>query len=640
MSDDKRRAGSGVSRSIAYVPSFLSEAMLADLESAIQLDLQSLQLAGTIAKVGVADRKQVEASADLDRRIYSLSYLQKTIFSKYVILSKDGATQRRDDAIDKWLLMEQRNAKANHRILALPAVICGMETEKILEKAAQFVSNVIGQTPPPDILFGNFSGGASTSQKRGPGAIAAKFEAKADVTDDAWLAFQATLETSEAWLLNGWKGSASPRRVPGNVLFTVPKNSKIDRVAAKEPDLNMFAQKGIGNFFRSRLLKFGVDLNDQTVNQRLAEEGSRSHIYATVDLSSASDTICTSIVCRLLAPDWFVLLDRCRSKHTVVRDNLHELNMFSSMGNGFTFELESLIFWALMRSVAFLKGVKGRINVYGDDIIVPVKLFPMLSRLFSYFGFILNREKSFGKGDFRESCGKHFYKGCDVTPFFIRSPITDQSRVIHCLNQLTSWLQRNTNDCDGYAEAGIPREAVDFPHLNRFWETYSKSVDRRFRGGGADWINTTQVLVSNDTPKCVLRNVIKEVKLHDDGAYLHWLRVRHDRVDDQARELNDLYLLFNEIVKDDEKQSSGEVQELLHIIGVKLAKFQELMGQSDIRLPVVRLYEASLWTVIGDRKISLELSEPLCTSIDAYTLDSAWVVRPYRDVLFAEDPRK
>lgn len=647
MTDSRRKAGSGDTRPIAFVPSSLNEVMLADLETAISFDLKSLQLAGLLGNVKVSSRCHALASADLDRRLYALAYLKSNVFSKYTVLSKEGASQRRDAAIDKWLLMEHRNAKSNHRILALPAFICGMQTEEILDQASRFIEQVIGKTPPEGVLFGTFSNGASTSQKRGPGAIASKFEAKADVTDEAWLEFQAELEASETWLTVGWKGSANPRRVKGNVMFTVPKNSKIDRVAAKEPDLNMFAQKGIGNFFRSRLLKHGVDLNDQTVNQRLAEEGSRENIYATVDLSSASDTICTTLVCRLLAPDWFVLLDRCRSKHTVVRDSVHELNMFSSMGNGFTFELESMIFWALMRSVAYLKGVRGRINVYGDDIIVPVKMFPMLSRLFSYFGFILNRDKSFGAGPFRESCGKHFYNGCDVTPFFVRQPVTDQSRVIHILNQLTSWLMRNTNDHEGYAVAGIPREAVDFPHLNMWWEKYSTYVDRRFRGGGVDWINTTQVLVSNDHPRSVLRNVVKEVDLPDDGAYLHWLRLRHNPLDEHVRELNAICSALNRARM---LASDTPTKEHLHALEAAEVEYAVRLNRlptdvailvlSDVSFPLQRVYEPSVWKAEGAFFQHLTLSESLQTSTDAYTLESEWVVRPYRDVVYAEDPRK
>ncbi len=583
---------------IGHVSPRLNETLLSDLSEAINLDLFVLNTVKDAERGNSSEQRMLA----LGRRIYALEYLKSQLFSKYVILSKDGASLRRDKAIEKWLVMESRNNKTNKRLLAVPAEVCGMSTDKILSVASEFIRRVIGEQPPKDVLFGTFSGGASTSQRRGPGAVAAKFGDKADVTPPAWEIFKQTLEESETWLETGWKGDASPRQVPGNILFTVPKNSKIDRVAAKEPDLNMFAQKGIGNYFRAQLRHNGVDLNDQTINQRLAEEGSRERIYATVDLSSASDSVSTSIVRRLLAPEWFDILDRVRSRTTLVNGVEHELDMFSSMGNGFTFELESLIFWGLMKAVAYLKGIRGRINVYGDDIVVPVKMFPMLDRLFNFFGFILNRDKSFGKGDFRESCGKHFYKGCDVTPFFIRQPILHQSQLILALNNLTSWLQRNSIDADrdvGFGADGCLGDGYipDFPFLNKWWEQGRESVDRRFRGGSADWISTNQVLVSSDKPKSVLRNATREVALPDDGAYLHWLRIRHESL----------------FWPDDGK-----------FIG-----------------PFIRVCERpSIWDAKGAMIKHLTLREPLITSQEVFTLESEWVVRPYRDVMYGLDLRK
>jgi hypothetical protein len=605
--NDRTRHPKDRNSDLGAVSSRLNEEMLADLESAINSDILSLQLAGNAAYRGltavVATRLSWIGSVDLERRLYSLSYLRDEVFSKYVTLSKEGAQSRREAAIKKWLLMESRNEKSNRRVLALPASICGMDTETILDKASEVVQSIIGHQPPEDILFGTFSGGASTSQKRGPGNIAAKFEAKADVTDDAWLEFSRYIEESDTWKSVGWHGEVNPRRVPGNVLFTVPKNSKIDRVAAKEPDLNMFAQKGIGNFIRNQLRKHGVDLNDQSVNQKLAREGSRTNFYATIDLSSASDTVCTSLVCRLLSPGWFVLLDRCRSRKTDVDRVQHELNMFSSMGNGFTFELESLIFYALMRSVAYLKRVRGRINVYGDDIIIPAPMFPMMHHVFSYFGFILNSEKSYGKGPFRESCGGHYYKGCDVTPFYVRRPIDHLSRVIHLLNNLTSWLERNDSDAsEAYEAAGIPESAVNFPHLNQFWLRYSRLVDRQFRGGGRDWLHSINVLVSSDRPKSILKEVTKEVRVNDDGAYLYWLRIRNEPSRPQVS------------VDEDSDISTSRSSEI------------PLLG-------------SGIWKRVGLTS-DLVLSEALVTSRDVITLESEWVVRPYRDVAISVDPRK
>lgn len=82
--------------------------------------------------------------------------------------------------------------------------------------------------------------------------------------------------------------SAEIKAVRGNAHFTVPKNYKIERCAAKEPLWNSYAQLGVGSFIASRLKRFGVDLHDQTRNQALARDAYNWNL-ATLDLSSASD---------------------------------------------------------------------------------------------------------------------------------------------------------------------------------------------------------------------------------------------------------------------------------------------------------------------------------------------------------------
>jgi hypothetical protein len=118
------------------------------------------------------------------------------------------------------------------------------------------------------------------------------------------------------------------------VLFTVPKSSEIDRVACKEPEVNMFMQRSVGAHIRRRLRRVGVDLNDQTVNQHLAKIAVDQGL-ATIDLSAASDSITEQLVVNWLPPEWFLLLNRLRVHNVDVDGTLHPLQMFSSMGNGF-----------------------------------------------------------------------------------------------------------------------------------------------------------------------------------------------------------------------------------------------------------------------------------------------------------------
>lgn len=205
-------------------------------------------------------------------------------------------------------------------------------------------------------------------------------------------------------------------------VINVPKNSKTDRIIEIQPSLNIYIQKGIGSFIRSRLRRFGTDLSDQKQNQQLAQKGSADSSYATIDLSSASDSLSHKVVRVLFAGcPWFLeLLEWSRVPGATLPDGTKiRLEKFSAMGNGYTFELESLIFKAIAAAIS------DDTSVYGDDIIVPTSKFTEVSAALNFFGFTLNEQKSYGTTAFRESCGADFFCGVPVRPFFLKKESPD-----------------------------------------------------------------------------------------------------------------------------------------------------------------------------------------------------------------------
>jgi len=411
--------------------------------------------------------------------------------------------------------MELRNADTNVRLFTADDVTFGhgVTLKETIRLAKRLIAKVLGDEPDLEVLYGTFSNGASTGVRRTPTGVATKFKCGADITPSCANRFQMILETCETW--QSVRESFDFRLVKGGTLFTVPKNSEIDRCAIKEPELNMFCQKGIGDFIRKRMRqRCRIDLNDQSVNQELARIGSAHGHLATLDMSSASDLISQELVFQLLPMSWYDLLNDCRSQVVEVDGVDQELYMFSSMGNGFTFELESLIFWALSRSVASQLGVAGSISVYGDDIIVPVGVAPLLVRVFQYLGFKVNAKKSFWKGPFRESCGKHWYAGVDVTPFYIREPISHVARAIHFLNRLRAW---GLNPKTGYVS----------DWLHPFWKKWSSVVPTSVWGGKD--LSRIDALVTRHAPRKRLVLSRKEVFPPSDGAYLQWLRTADGR---------------------------------------------------------------------------------------------------------------
>lgn len=219
------------------------------------------------------------------------------------------------------------------------------------------------------------------------------------------------------------------RTAAGKVAF-IPKNHKTDRTIMLEPSLNTMVQRGIGTYMKDIMLESGINLRDQTVNRNRARVGSISGEYATIDMTSASDYICYFLVKELLDEEWFELLNTWRTPDAILKDPLsgrfsyHTLEKFSSMGNGFTFELQSAIFYCLAYAVCKEAKVTPDISIFGDDLIVPTSVAGKIFDLFEKIGFVPNREKSYCEGDFRESCGGDYLRGINIRPFYVKDKMS------------------------------------------------------------------------------------------------------------------------------------------------------------------------------------------------------------------------
>jgi len=478
----------------------------------IQLKTADLPLSRTLSSSFISDlNKILDDDASVEAK-----YLRRVWLSKYVDASPSGAASRRQAAIEKWLRTEQTNIRTNARLRSLAGtsadVLPGIGASRFLAKVREIVSRVLPFTPSLSPLHGGFSGGASTSKKRVHGHPAMKFLDQADVTRSA-LPFVREWIKGTRWHDHMVDAGLEPRVVVGNVMFTVPKNAEIDRVAAKEPDLNMFFQKSLGNQIRTCLKRVGIDLNDQSINGELARIGSIDGSLMTLDLSSASDSVSIELVRLVLPTDWVYYMEALRSPVTII-DGTHHVNaMFSSMGNGFTFELESLLFYSIVRATAYFTGVKGRVSVYGDDIIAPSALYQDLVAALTFCGFSVNPDKSYHEGAFRESCGAHWHGGVDIRPFYLRGPFTRTSDLILTLNQLTSWASRTLGVVDPRYEEILLKYREYIP--SGLW-------------GGQDLTSRTS-LVTGDRPRKELYYPVEAIAHDHVGGLLFWLFVAGNR---------------------------------------------------------------------------------------------------------------
>jgi hypothetical protein len=222
----------------------------------------------------------------------------------------------------------------------------------------------------------------------------------------------------------------------------VPKTQKTPRIIAIEPACMQYVQQGLLENIRMWLqepkhstLFAMIGFESQDPNQMLALEGSLTGELATLDLSEASDRVSNQLVRSMLRnhPWLFGAVDACRSRkadvpgHSTIR-----LAKFASMGSALTFPMEAMVFLTAvfvgieraLNTQLTRKDVSalvGRVRIFGDDIIVPRDyVYPVVSAL-EDFGLRVNASKSFWTGRFRESCGKEYYAGEDVTIVRVRT---------------------------------------------------------------------------------------------------------------------------------------------------------------------------------------------------------------------------
>lgn len=344
-------------------------------------------------------------------------------------------------AWDEFIACESQCEETNRRfhesgfIAAYPS---------ILERARKKISRVLGDVPSIKDLKLCFGPGVAIGHGGNP-SVNDKLTGPLTITRGA-CAFLSDLRETLPHL--NWCEGVS--LVPGSKYATVPKTALTNRNICVEPLINGLLQKGFGSHIRDRLLLFGVDIkNGQRVN-RLTAAQAIDRDLATVDLSSASDLISFGLVFSLLPIEWVETLDAIRSHRFEKDGEWREFHKFSSMGCAFTFELETLIFWAIAGSISGFD----RVLVYGDDIIIPNEAVDTLLGVLHHCGFRVNREKTFYKDHpFRESCGGDYYLGCDVTPFRIKKQILTVVDVFWLANSLSDWSNK------------LPFTELEYEHL-------------------------------------------------------------------------------------------------------------------------------------------------------------------------------
>jgi hypothetical protein len=207
-------------------------------------------------------------------------------------------------------------------------------------------------------------------------------------------------------------------------LVLVPKSYKSLRSIMPNTTIGTYLSYGLGEMIRKRLKRVGYDLCVlQEQHKRLARWGSMSvNGNVTADLSSASDSISSELLELLLPSEWFNILRTTRIGNVMLPDGtVVQSKTFCTMGIGYTFPLQTLVFLSLLKAINCLTTRDRRkrlhVSVYGDDLIYPRSIHETVLHVFSRLGFVVNEEKTFVDSHFRESCGGDYYRGVDVRPF-------------------------------------------------------------------------------------------------------------------------------------------------------------------------------------------------------------------------------
>lgn len=224
-----------------------------------------------------------------------------------------------------------------------------------------------------------------------------------------------------------WYRRLKPELNPVAKVVLVPKDSRGPRLISMEPTEIQWIQQGLARLVTERveshpLTKGKVNFENQSINRQLALEASKTRHLATVDLKDASDRISLTLVRRIFPEELLPYLEACRSVATKLPSGrVQALRKFAPMGSALCFPVLALTCWALSEATLRLRDrIAGSVHVYGDDLIIPTEHMEPVLEVLHTNGLRINRDKTYSKGFFRESCGMDAYDGIPITPIRMR----------------------------------------------------------------------------------------------------------------------------------------------------------------------------------------------------------------------------
>jgi hypothetical protein len=358
-----------------------------------------------------------------------------------------GHTPESESAVADSFLRNEEFLRAN--CISEDEMIGNVPLRNILDQAHRLVSRVLARACPREITPKHGSGSSACGTPVRDRYSTPRYVRSIDQIWPMSEFYYANMNhlCDEYRLLN-----AAEDYDPVAKVLLVPKDARGPRLISCEPRETMFIQLGLMDVLYTTieshpLTRRSVNFTDQTYNQRAAYRGSKDRSLATLDLKDASDRFRLDLMQRIFPFNWACALTACRSGATLLPSGqVVPLAKHAPMGSACCFPVMALGIWAIL-TATLPPGTK--VLVYGDDIVVPTQYSERAMQVLEAVHLVVNRNKSYVQGPFRESCGKEYIDGVDITPVRLRMNPCDDSaaraRTIAFANNL--FVKFRTEQC-------------------------------------------------------------------------------------------------------------------------------------------------------------------------------------------------
>lgn len=273
----------------------------------------------------------------------------------------------------------------------------------------------------------------------------------------------------------------SKRHQPRARFKYVPKKAgKARGISIEENEMQYFQQAfkhAMYSYLEGHPYTSGcINFTEQVVNATLALLSSESLEFATLDMKEASDRVARELVSWLfqntvlhdilmaLSTKWIDLPDLGEGEQSLYT------RKFAPMGSGLCFPVMACVHWALCTAILQLFSSTcpaKKVFVYGDDILVPSEDAELIFKWLPSFGMKLNKQKSFYRSHFRESCGTHAYKGKDITPVYFKfTPQKTISSAMSCIANECTMHSKGYRHVAMALRKAIRESHGDLPYVN------------------------------------------------------------------------------------------------------------------------------------------------------------------------------